>query len=56
MFEATSGSMFFATISTESIPIEDEAIIVFDRDLINPGGHYNSEEGSYTAPRNGYYQ
>ena len=55
-FTASSDSMFFATIPTENIPIADGSIIVFDRDMINPGGHYNAAEGSYTAPRNGYYQ
>ena len=48
--------MFFATISTERLDSYDDARIIFDNDLINPGGHYNAEQGAYTAPFNGYYQ
>ena len=48
--------MFFATISAETIPISNGAMIVFDNDLINPGGHYNPVEGTYNVPLNGFYQ
>ena len=48
--------MFFATISAETIEITTGAMIVFDDAPINTGGHYNTAEGTYTAPLNGYYQ
>ena len=48
--------MFLATISAERLDSYDDALIIFDNDIINPGGHYNPEQGAYTAPFNGYYQ
>ena len=56
LFVENSDTMFLATISAPEISIEDEDRIIFDNDLINPGGHYNPEQGAYTAPLNGYYQ
>ena len=47
--------MFLATISADSIAIATGQRIIFDNDLINPGGHYNPQQGAYTAPLNGYY-
>ena len=48
--------MFFATITAEAIHSQTNAFIIFDNAMINPGGHYNAAEGTYTAPLNGYYQ
>ena len=48
--------MFFATISGESLSVADGEPIVWDLAPINPGGHYNTILGTYTAPVNGYYQ
>ena len=49
-------TLFLATISEITIPITDEETIIFDKALINPGGYYNTERGTYKAPYNGYYQ
>ena len=48
--------MFLATIAAESIAISDDEPIIFDTAPINPGGHYNTVLGAYTAPFTGYYQ
>ena len=56
LFAANSDTLFLATISAETIPSSTGERIIFDRDLINPGGHYNPQQGSYTAPFSGYYQ
>ena len=53
---ATAETLFLATISTGTIPVEDDAIIIWDTATINPGGHYSTETGGYTAPFSGYYQ
>ena len=53
---ATIETLFLATISAQTIEISDEEPIIFDTDPINPGGHYNTILGAYTAPVHGYYQ
>ena len=45
-----------ATIAAATIAISDEEPIIFDTAPINPGGHYNTVLGAYTAPVHGYYQ
>ena len=49
-------TLFLATISSATISISDQEPIIFDTAPINPGGHYNTVLGAYTAPYNGYYQ
>ena len=56
LFAANSETLFLATISAETIPSVTGERIIFDRDLVNPGRHYNPQQGAYTAPFNGYYQ
>ena len=53
---ATVDTLFLATIAAETIAISDDEAIVFDTAPINPGGHYNTLLGAYTAPYHGYYQ
>ena len=53
---ATVDTLFLATIAAESIAISDDEPIIFDTAPINPGGHYNTVLGAYTAPFTGYYQ
>ena len=48
-------TLFRATISADTITISEEPII-FNTAPINPGGHYNTVLGAYTAPYTGYYQ
>ena len=48
-------SMFSATISAAEISVPSGEPIVWDSAPINPGGHYNTILGTYTAPVNGYY-
>ena len=45
-----------ATISVAEFPISDQEVIIWDTAPINPGGHYNTLLGAYTAPYNGYYE
>ena len=52
----SADSMFLATISEFTIPITDREPIVWDSAPINPGGHFNTILGMYTAPVHGYYQ
>ena len=47
--------MFFATISASEVPVSDGEAIVWDSAPINPGGHYNTLLGMYTAPVHGFY-
>ena len=53
---ATVDTLFLATISAWTISISSEEPIIFDTAPINPGGHYNTVLGAYTAPYHGYYQ
>ena len=53
---AAVDTLFLATISSETISISDQEPIIFDTAPINPGSHYNTVLGAYTAPSNGYYQ
>ena len=48
--------MFLATISADSISVSPDEPIVWDLAPINPGGHFNTILGMYTAPVHGYYQ
>ena len=56
LFAANNDTIFFATISPSFIPTSNGDAINFDQALFNPGGHYNTTEGAYTAPMDGYYQ
>ncbi len=56
MFVLAAQYMFFATISESSLPVSSGDVIVWDLALINPGGHFNTSTGCYTAPIDGYYQ
>ena len=49
-------SDFLATISAYEFPISDEEVIIWDTAPINPGGHYSTILGAYTAPYTGLYQ
>ena len=55
-FIANGDSVFLATISSETVASATGERIIFDRDLVNPGGHYNPQQEAYTALLNGYYQ
>ena len=52
----SADTVFLATISVYTLPIETSGPIIFDTAPINPGGNYDTETGGYTAPVNGYYQ
>ena len=52
----TADSLFLATISAFSVPVSPGEPIVWDSAPINPGGHFNTILGMYTAPVTGYYQ
>ena len=48
-------TLFLATIGAVTVtPVSDP--IVFDEVRLNPGGHYDSSTGIYTAPVDGYYE
>ena len=47
--------MFFAAINQQTFRINEE-IIIWNTAPINPGGHYDTLTGAYTAPVHGYYQ
>ena len=49
-------TMFLAYINDTRVSIQYDQIIVWDTAPINPGGHYNTSTGGYTAPYDGYYQ
>ena len=51
----TADSLFLATISADIIETLNGAPIIWDSALINPGGHFNTDDGAYTAPVDGYY-
>ena len=51
----SADSMFLATISEVSVSVPPEEPIVWDSAPINPGGHFNTILGMYTAPTHGYY-
>ena len=53
--DVPADSVFLATIA-DDIPIESGDVIVWDEAPINPGGHYDTLLGTYTAPVHGYYQ
>ena len=55
-FLLSADSMFLATISEESVSISNGDPIIWDSAPINPGGHFNTTLGAYTAPVHGYYQ
>ena len=46
--------IFFAANSSRQSGFQDP--VIFERDLINPGGHYSSSTGQFTAPCDGIYQ
>ena len=50
----TSDTVLLATISVYESPISDEEVIIWDTAPINPGGHYNTLLGAYTAPDSGF--
>ena len=45
-----SDTIFLVTLSTDTASSAD---FIFDRDEINPGGHYNPSSGIYTVPYDG---
>ena len=53
---ANAETIILATIGTETLSVADNGAIIWDSVPINPGGHYSTETGGYTAPFNGYYQ
>ena len=56
IFPGSVDTLFLATISAGELPVSGEQTIVFDSARINPGFHYNTATGVYTAPADGYYQ
>ena len=44
---------FLAALSSD---VSGPDTVIFDRDDINPGGHYNTTTGEYTVPYDGIYQ
>ena len=55
VFSAIADTVFFAAINQFEFPVSDEEVIVWNTAVINPGGHYDSVTGAYTAPLHGYY-
>ena len=49
--------MFYATTRNESyaFTLEKKSILVFERLVINIGGHYNNIDGIFVAPKRGIY-
>jgi len=49
--------MFYATTrdETNSFTLEKKSIVVFERVVINIGGHYNNIDGIFVAPKTGIY-
>ena len=49
--------MFYATTRDEtySFTLEKKSILVFERVVINIGGHYNNIDGIFVAPKTGIY-
>ena len=49
--------MFYATTRDEtySFTLEKKSILVFERVVINIGGHYNNIDGIFVAPKRGIY-
>ncbi len=49
-----SDASFLATFSDSAVTPSDP--LVFDFNLLNPGGHYDNSTGIYTVPVTGTYQ
>ena len=49
--------MFYATTrdETHSFTLEKKPILVFERVVMNIGGHYNNIDGLFVAPKTGIY-
>jgi hypothetical protein len=49
--------MFYATTrdETNSFTLEKKSILVFERVVMNIGGHYNNIDGIFVAPKTGIY-
>ena len=49
--------MFYATtrVQSHSITLEKKSILVFERIVMNIGGHYNNIDGIFVAPKTGIY-
>ena len=55
-FSVENTSLFKAAFQTTGyITIPHDAVMVFDKELIDVGNNYNSSTGEYTAPVHGYY-
>ena len=54
-FLFSAESTFLATISQYSVSVTPGEPVVWDSAPINPGGHFNTILGMYTAPVHGYY-
>ena len=52
----SADTLFLATISNGAIDIAHEQVISWNSAPINPGGHFDTTTGTYTAPKDGYYQ
>ena len=55
-YNFSADTVFLATVSNQSIPVVPTEPIIWDSAPINPGGHFDTTTGGYTAPFNGYYQ
>jgi hypothetical protein len=49
--------MFYATArdKTHTFTLEKKSILVFERVVMNIGGHYNNMDGIFVAPKTGIY-
>ena len=54
IFTGYSNFTFLAGFNFPNPPVTDP--IIFDMDVINPGGHYNPRIGIYTVPIDGTYE
>ncbi len=55
-FIGLANTAFFAALDQKKNVIGNPAVIVWRDVKYNPGGHYSSATGTYTAPQDGYYQ
>ncbi|CAC5421491.1 unnamed protein product [Mytilus coruscus] len=45
--------LLYVTLSESMKDVSNEVTVIFDRPLINPGTHYNQNDGIYIAPFSG---
>ena len=47
--------MFYAIIEGKYFTLQTDSTVVFEKDIVNIGGHYNKYDGIFVAPRKGMY-